>query len=147
MDIAGQSGFDSRDAVRKPYPVDRGLQILICFTASSQVSKEKRARVCWASMGAERIFLAPPECFLYVLRRSGMRAMMNNFDIEDDTANGTRKWDGLSEIDQAIRDNRLTEYRIKKAWADPWSRALTIACLAILALFTAFVVYWDLLRG
>lgn len=76
-----------------------------------------------------------------------MRAMMNNFDIEDDTANGTRKWDGLSEIDQAIRDNRLTEYRIKKAWADPWSRALTIACLAILALFTAFVVYWDLLRG
>lgn len=76
-----------------------------------------------------------------------MRAMMNNFDIEDDTANGTRKWDGMSEIDQAIRDNRLTEYRIKKAWADPWSRALTIACLAILALFTAFVVYWDLLRG
>lgn len=76
-----------------------------------------------------------------------MAAMMNNFDIEDDTANGTRKWDGLSEIDQAIRDNRLTEYRIKKAWADPWSRALTIACLAILALFTAFVVYWDLLRG
>lgn len=73
--------------------------------------------------------------------------MMNNFDIEDDTANGTRKWDGMSEIDQAIRDNRLTEYRIKKAWTDPWSRALTIACLAILALFTAFVVYWDLLRG
>lgn len=76
-----------------------------------------------------------------------MNAIMTNFDIEDDTANGTRKWDGLSEIDQAIRHNRLTEYRIKKAWADPWSRALTIASLAILALFAAFVVYWDLFRG
>lgn len=76
-----------------------------------------------------------------------MNAIMTKFDFEDDTANGTRKWDGLSEIDQAIRDNRLTEYRIKKAWADPLSRALTIACLAILALFAAFVIYWDLLRG
>jgi hypothetical protein len=76
-----------------------------------------------------------------------MKAIMTKFDFEDDTANGARKWDGLSEIDQAIRDNRLTEYRIKKAWADPLSRALTIACLAILALFAAFVIYWDLLRG
>jgi hypothetical protein len=72
---------------------------------------------------------------------------MTNFDIESSKTDGTPKWEGLSEIDQAIRDNRLTEYRVKKAWADPWSRALSIACIGILALFAAFVVYWDLLRG
>ena len=76
-----------------------------------------------------------------------MTAIMTKFDIEAKKARGTRKWDRLSEIDKALHENRLTEYRIKKAWADPWSRALTIACLAILALFTAFVVYWDLFRG
>lgn len=57
------------------------------------------------------------------------------------------KWEGLFEIDQAIRDNRLMEYRIKKAWADPWSRTLSIAVLVILAFFAGFVVYWDLLKG
>lgn len=30
------------------------------------------------------------------------------------------EWAGLAEIDQAISENRLTEYRFKKAWADPW---------------------------
>jgi hypothetical protein len=43
-----------------------------------------------------------------------MNAIMTNFDIESAEAHGTRKWEGLSEIDQAIRENRLTEYRIKK---------------------------------
>jgi hypothetical protein len=76
-----------------------------------------------------------------------MNAMMTKLDIESSKKDGTPKWEGLSEIDQAIRDNRLTEYRVKKAWADPWSRALSIACIGILALFAAFVVYWDLLRG
>lgn len=57
------------------------------------------------------------------------------------------KWEGLLEIDQAIRDNRLTEYRIKKAWADPWSRTLSIAVVVTLALFAGFVLYWDLLKG
>jgi len=54
---------------------------------------------------------------------------------------------GLSEIDQAIRENRLMEYRIKKSWADPWSRTLSIAIVLILALFAGFVIYWDLLRA
>ena len=39
---------------------------------------------------------------------------------------------GLSEIDQAIRENRLMEYRIKKSWADPWGRKLTVAGLAVI---------------
>lgn len=61
-----------------------------------------------------------------------MNAIMTNFDIESAEARGTRKWDGLSEIDQAIRDNRLMEYRIKKSWADPWGRKLTIAVLVVI---------------
>lgn len=58
---------------------------------------------------------------------------MTNFDIENADARGTRKWEGLSEIDQAIRENRLMEYRIKKSWADPWARSLTIAVLVVIA--------------
>ena len=76
-----------------------------------------------------------------------MNAIMTNFDLDNAEARETRKWEGLSEIDQAIRDNRLTEYRIKKAWADPWSRTLSIVVLVVLALFSGFVIYWDLLRG
>ena len=76
-----------------------------------------------------------------------MNAIMTNFDIESAEAHGTRKWEGLSEIDQAIRENRLTEYRIKKAWADPWSRILSIVVVVIFALFAGFVIYLDLLRG
>jgi len=76
-----------------------------------------------------------------------MNAIMTNFDIENAEAQGTRKWEGLSEIDQAIRDNRLMEYRIKKSWADPWSRTLTVAVLLLLAIFAAFVIYWDVLKG
>lgn len=75
-----------------------------------------------------------------------MNAIMTNFDLDNAQTHETRKWDGLSEIDQAIRDNRLTEYRIKKAWADPWSRALSIAVLVLLILFAGFVIYWDVLR-
>ena len=68
----------------------------------------------------------------------------NREKVEESTSD---KWEGLFEIDQAIRDNRLMEYRIKKAWADPWSRTLSIAVLVILISFTGFVVYWDLLKG
>ena len=65
-----------------------------------------------------------------------MNAIMTNFDLEGAEAHGTRKWEGLSEIDQAIRDNRLMEYRIKKSWADPWGRKLTIlGSTFILAVF------------
>lgn len=76
-----------------------------------------------------------------------MNAIMTNFDIENAEARGTRKWEGLSEIDQAIRDNRLMEYRIKKSWADPWSRTLTVAVLLLLASFAGFALYWDALKG
>ena len=98
-------------------------------------------------VGVYRIVLAQRECFLYVLRRKEMNAIMTNFDIENAEAHGTQKWEGLSEIDQAIRDNRLMEYRVKKSWADPWSRALTVAVLLLLAIFAGFALYWDALKG
>ncbi|MGI9376501.1 MAG: hypothetical protein ACR2PC_10455 [Tsuneonella suprasediminis] len=98
-------------------------------------------------MGVYRIFLALRECFPYVLRGNEMNAIMTHFDIENAEAHGTQKWEGLSEIDQAIRDNRLMEYRIKKSWADPWSRALTVAVLLLLAIFAGFAFYWDALKG
>jgi hypothetical protein len=58
---------------------------------------------------------------------------MTHFDLDDAKAHGSRRWEGLSEIDQAIRDNRLMEYRIKKSWADPWGRRLTIGVLVVIA--------------
>lgn len=68
-----------------------------------------------------------------------MNAIMTNFDLESAEARGTRKWEGLSEIDQAIRDNRLMEYRIKKSWADPWGRKLTIIGLTVILVVFLFL--------
>jgi hypothetical protein len=76
-----------------------------------------------------------------------MNAIMTKFDIETAEQHSPQKWEGLSEIDQAIRENRLTEYRWKKAWADPWARRLGILVLTLFAVFVGFVVYWDVLRG
>lgn len=67
-----------------------------------------------------------------------MNAIMTKFDI-DTAERRTPKWEGLSEIDQAIRENRLMEYRIKKSWADPWGRKLTIAVLLVIAAGFAFL--------
>lgn len=78
-------------------------------------------------------------CFLYVLMISEMSAIMTNSDIDISEARETHKWGGLSEIDEAIRDNRLMEYRIKKSWADPWARSLTIIGLIVIGAVFAFL--------
>ncbi len=62
-----------------------------------------------------------------------MNAIMSNFDIDTGSRPASRNWDGLSELDQALLENRLMEYRIKKSWADPWGRKLTIAVLIVVA--------------
>ena len=67
-----------------------------------------------------------------------MNAIMTKFDI-DTAEHRTPKWEGLSEIDQAIRDNRVMEYRIKKSWADPWGRKLTITVLFVIAAGFAYL--------
>ncbi|GGN60379.1 hypothetical protein GCM10011349_41850 [Novosphingobium indicum] len=67
-----------------------------------------------------------------------MNAIMTKFDV-DTAEHRTPKWEGLSEIDQAIRENRLMEYRIKKSWADPWGRKLTITVLLVIAAGFAYL--------
>ncbi|WP_230290993.1 hypothetical protein [Croceicoccus sp. Ery5] len=65
-----------------------------------------------------------------------MNAIMTKFDIDAAESQRPKSWEGFSELDQAIRDNRLMEYRIKKSWADPWGRKLTIVGVTvILAVF------------
>ncbi len=69
-----------------------------------------------------------------------MNAVMTKFEIDAENASETRKWDGLAEIDQALRDNRLMEYRIKKSWADPWGRKLTIVGGSLIVAVFAFLI-------
>ena len=64
---------------------------------------------------------------------------MTYFDVDTSEAHGSRKWEGLSELDQAISDNRLMEYRLKKSWADPWGRKLTIIGLIVIGAVFAFL--------
>lgn len=60
-----------------------------------------------------------------------MNETMTKFDIEA-AEHRPPRWEGLSEIDQAIRENRLVEYRIRKSWADPWGRKLTMAVITVI---------------
>jgi hypothetical protein len=68
-----------------------------------------------------------------------MNAVMTQFDFKQADQHRSQKWEGLSEIDQAIRENRLMEYRIKKSWADPWGRKLTVAVLAVIVAGFSFL--------
>ena len=51
-----------------------------------------------------------------------------------------QNWPGLSEIDKALAENRLTAYTWKKTWADPWGRLKLILVFAALAAFLIFVL-------
>ena len=68
-----------------------------------------------------------------------MNAIMTNFDLERSELRGSQRWEGFTEIDQAIRKNRLMEYRVKKSWADPWGRKLTLAVLAVIVAGFSFL--------
>ncbi len=59
--------------------------------------------------------------------------------------NGTGQWKGLAEIDRAIHENRLTEYRVKKAWADPWGKRLFLMIGTVFIGFAIFVIIQDVL--
>ena len=76
-----------------------------------------------------------------------MIAIMTDFDIKHGAEPVPEKWEGFAELDRALAENRLTEYRAKKAWADPWSRRLGFAVLALFAAFAAFVVVNDFIIG
>jgi hypothetical protein len=68
-----------------------------------------------------------------------MNAIMTQSDFELPDPQRSQRWEGLSEIDQAIRENRLMEYRIRKSWADPWGRKLTISVLAVIFIGFAYL--------
>ena len=59
-----------------------------------------------------------------------MNAIMTDFDFKNGSEPVPQKWEGLAELDRVLAEDRLTEYRVRKAWADPWSRRITIAVLA-----------------
>lgn len=56
-----------------------------------------------------------------------------------------RKRSGFAEVDQAIAENCLTEYRLRKSWRDPLARGLGIVLAIMFACFVAFVIVQDLL--
>ena len=58
---------------------------------------------------------------------------------DDITKKKESDWKGFAEVDRAIAENRLTEYRWKKAWADPWNRRVIIAVMIIFVAFATFV--------
>ena len=64
---------------------------------------------------------------------------------KQDDPSSQRDWQGLRELDRAISENRFTAYSWKKAWADPGSRAVVLAALALLGGFAVFVIVQDLI--
>ena len=76
-----------------------------------------------------------------------MNAIMTDFDFKRGSEPIPEKWEGLSELDRALAENRLTGYRWKKAWADPINRAVMILVFAVLAAFVGFVVVSDVIIG
>jgi hypothetical protein len=60
-----------------------------------------------------------------------MNALMTDFDFKRGSEPVPDQWEGLAELDRALAENRLTEYRWKKAWADPWNRRITLGVLVV----------------
>jgi hypothetical protein len=83
--------------------------------------------------------------FCYVPRSQEMNAYMPDLDLHRDAKPLPERWEGLTELDCALAENRITEYRWKKAWADPWARRATCAVIGLFGLYAMFVVYTDLL--
>ena len=61
-----------------------------------------------------------------------MNAIMSRSSFDLREPNLPPRWEGLTEIDQAVFDHRVMKYRVGKAWADPWGRRLTIATAAVI---------------
>ena len=67
-----------------------------------------------------------------------MNAIMSDSEFRQGSTPVRSDWEGFAEVDRAIAENRLTEYRFKKAWADPLAR-IGIVCVALV--MAAFVIY------
>jgi hypothetical protein len=66
--------------------------------------------------------------------------MPNQDQPQNDGDGSDQPWAGISEIDQAIRKNRLTEYRWRKAWADPWGRKLNVFIFVLVTAVFGYLV-------
>lgn len=64
-------------------------------------------------------------------------------DTENSRPQISDDWQGLREIDDAIVENRLSAYSLKKAWADPWERRGLLAFGFLLVVFIAYVTVYD----
>jgi hypothetical protein len=60
------------------------------------------------------------------------------------TDGAPHEWKGLAELDRALAENRLTEYRIKKAWADPIERYSIIAIFLIVVIVFGYLAFSSL---
>lgn len=69
-----------------------------------------------------------------------MNAIMTDFDFKQGAEPVPQKWEGLAELDRALAENRLTGYRVKKAWADPWSRGATIVIVATIVSVFGYLI-------
>lgn len=74
-----------------------------------------------------------------------MNAIMSDLDFQRGSEPIQERWQGLSELDRALAENRVTAYRWKKAWADPISRIGLCFVIAIFIAYIAFVIWSDLL--
>ena len=72
---------------------------------------------------------------------------MPDLDFKRGSEPAPEKWAGLAEFDRALAENRLTQYRWKKAWADPINRIVLIVIVLLLAGFAGFVIVSDLIIG
>ncbi len=64
-------------------------------------------------------------------------------DTENSRPQISDDWQGLRDIDEAIVENRLSAYSLKKAWADPWERRGLLAFGFLLVVFIAYVAIYD----
>ncbi|MCP5400411.1 MAG: hypothetical protein H6921_14410 [Sphingomonas sp.] len=69
-----------------------------------------------------------------------MNALMPNFDLDPRNKPHGEEWQGFAEVDEAIRESRLMEYRFRKSWADPWGRKLTIAGVLVIVAVFAYLI-------
>lgn len=51
---------------------------------------------------------------------------MHDYDPDHSNEPLPRNWAGAAELDLALAQNRLTAYRVRKAWADPLARSMLL---------------------
>ena len=64
-------------------------------------------------------------------------------DRDKSQHSGREDWQGFREVDRALAENRLTAYRWKKTWADPWGKAGLILFGILFVAFAVYVAIYD----